>query len=154
MPDDFGRVRAAAIDERLHNVYHRQVQLEQLCGALIENAKKLSHAIETDYGHSAAEIAVELNLAIGTIRRDYATLEPKKAHEEEYLLATGKDAPASTRPVGIAYIEPCTHTMLYSVVAPLSAAVAAGNCVILLVHFDIVLHADPRTDLSCSLRIT
>jgi len=134
MTELFPRLRAAAIDGRAHNVFYRQVQLERLCQALISNASKLRDAIATDYGHSPAEITVELNLANSAIRRDYATLEPKAAHQEEYLIASGEDAPNSRRPAGIVYIEPCTHTLLYSVVAPLSAAIAAGNCVVVLVR--------------------
>ncbi|TKA69893.1 hypothetical protein B0A55_07522 [Friedmanniomyces simplex] len=134
MAEIFPRIRAAAIDGRAHNVFYRQAQLEQLCQALISNASKLRDAIATDYRHSPAETAVELNLAISAIRRDYATLDPKQAHAEEYLIASGEDAPGSTRPVGVVYIEPCTHTLLYSVVVPLSAAIAAGNCVIVLLE--------------------
>ncbi|KAK0937098.1 hypothetical protein LTR29_011307 [Friedmanniomyces endolithicus] len=134
MTELFPRLRAAAIDGRAHNVFYRQVQLERLCQALISNASKLRDAIATDYGHSPAEITVELNLANSAIRRDYATLEPKAAHQEEYLIASGEDAPNSRRPAGIVYIEPCTHTLLYSVVAPLSAAIAAGNCVVVLLE--------------------
>ncbi|KAK1064212.1 hypothetical protein LTR74_008838 [Friedmanniomyces endolithicus] len=134
MTELFPRLRAAAIDGRAHNVFYRQVQLERLCQALISNASKLRDAIATDYSHSPAEIAVELNLAISAIRRDYATLEPKAAHQEEYLIEGGEDAPNSRRPAGIVYIEPCTHTLLYSVVAPLSAAIAAGSCVVVLLE--------------------
>jgi len=134
MTELFPRLRAAAIDGRAHNVFYRQVQLERLSQALTNNASKLRDAIATDYGHSPAEVAVELNLAISAIRRDYATLEPKAAHQEEYLIASGEDAPNSRRPAGIVYIEPCTHTLLYSVVTPLSAAIAAGNCVVVLVR--------------------
>ncbi|KAK1065909.1 hypothetical protein LTR74_007623 [Friedmanniomyces endolithicus] len=134
MTELFPRLRAAAIDGRAHNVFYRQVQLERLSQALTNTASKLRDAIATDYGHSPAEVAVELNLAISAIRRDYAALEPKAAHQEEYLIASGEDAPNSRKPAGIVYIEPCIHTLLYSVVTPLSAAIAAGNCVVVLLE--------------------
>lgn len=133
MASSFPRIQAAAIDERLHNVFHRQVQLERLCKALTDNVTKIREAIATEYGYTDAEIAVEINLAVSAVKRDYATLRPKEAHAEEYLIAAGKDAPHARKPAGIVYIEPCTHTLLYSVIAPISTAMAAGNCIVVLV---------------------
>ncbi|KAK3117127.1 hypothetical protein LTR53_001784 [Teratosphaeriaceae sp. CCFEE 6253] len=137
MANAFPQIRAAAIDGRAHNVYYRQIQLEQLCHTLIDNATKLQEAIARDHGHSLAEIAVELSLAIRAIRHDYASLSQKQTHTEEYRVALGEDAPDGARPVGIVYIEPCAHTLLFSVVVPLSAAIAAGNCVIVLLENDL-----------------
>ena len=133
MTDTFPRIRAAAIDQRAHNVFYRQTQLERLCQGLIARIPDIREAIAADYGHSPAEIAIEINQTMAAVKRDYASLQPVKAQEEEYLVAAGKDAPMSRRPVGIVYIEPCMHTRFYSVVVPLSAAIAAGNCVIVLV---------------------
>ncbi|KAK4556291.1 hypothetical protein LTR86_006435 [Recurvomyces mirabilis] len=134
MANTYPQIRASAIDERAHNVYYRQVQLEALAKAVIDNTSRVSEAIASDYGHSQAEIAVELNLATTAIRNDYASLQPKKAHEEEYLLASGKNAAESRRPAGVVYIEPLAHTLFYSVIVPLSAAIAAGNCVVVLLE--------------------
>ena len=130
---DFAAVRASVIDQRTHNVFYRQTQLERLCRTLIEKASEIRSAIESDYGHSQAEAAVEVHQTIDAVKRDYASLQPKKAIEEEYLVATKHDAPDHRRPVGMVYIEPCKHTLFYSAVAPLSAAIAAGNCTIVLV---------------------
>ncbi|KAK5695683.1 hypothetical protein LTR17_024479 [Elasticomyces elasticus] len=134
MAEPFPRVRAAAIDGRAHNVFYRQIQLERLCQATISNIDGLCDAIATDNGHNSSEIAVEINLTVSAIRRDYATLDSKQALSEEYLIANGQDVPVGAKPVGIVYIEPCRHTLLYSVVVPLSAAIAAGNCVIVLLE--------------------
>lgn len=133
MADSFPHITAAAVDERAHNVFYRQTQLERLHNALVEKAGNIQEAIATDYGHSQAEIAIELHLTLAAIERDYHSLQPMKAHEQEYLISSGQDAPSNRKPAGIVYIEPCVHTMLYSVVVPLSAAIAAGNCVIVLV---------------------
>jgi len=133
MSNSFPQIRAAAIDERAHNVFYRQTQLERLCKTLIDNAYTIRDAITADYGHSQVEIAMELNLTISAVKRDYASLQPKRVLEEEYLIAAGKDAPLNRKAAGIVYIEPTTHTLLYSAVVPLSAAIVAGNCVILLV---------------------
>lgn len=129
----FGQLQAASIDGRLHNVFHRQTELEKLCKALIDQAAEIQDAISQDYGHRQAEAKVEFALAIAALKRNYATLQPDRAHQEEYLVASGKDAPSKRAPYGIVYIEPCNHSLFYSIVVPLSAALAAGNCVILLV---------------------
>lgn len=133
MADSFAELRAAAIDGRTHNIYYRQHQLEALHQALLDHASEIRDAIAADYDHSPAEVAVEINLALSALNQNYETLQPTKAHAEEYLIASGHDAPASRIPAGIAYIEPCTHTLFFSVIAPLSAAIAAGNVVIVLV---------------------
>ncbi|KAK5129995.1 hypothetical protein LTR08_002550 [Meristemomyces frigidus] len=134
MNDSFPQIRAASIDGRAHNILYRQTQLERLCKVLVERSPDITQAIATDYGHSPAEIAVELHLTLAAVKRDYASLQPAEAYKQEYLLAAGKDASFSRKPAGIVYIEPCMHTMFYSVVVPLSAAIAAGNCVIVLLE--------------------
>lgn len=130
----FDRIEAAAVDGRAHNVFYRQQQIESLCRTLLENAEKIRQAIISDSSSSLSEVTVEFNLALTAIQANYASLQPKKAHEEEYAVANGKDAPESRAPVGIVYIEPATHTVFYSTVVPLSAALAAGNCVIVVVR--------------------
>lgn len=133
MADSFAELRAAAIDGRTHSIYYRQHQLEALHQGLLDHASEIKEAIAADYDHTPAEIAIEIHLALKALKTSYETLQPSKALAEEYLVASGKDAPSNRVPAGIAYIEPCTHTLLYSVVAPLSAAIAAGNCAIVLV---------------------
>ena len=135
MSTPFAPLRAAAIDGRTHNIYYRQHQLEALHQALLDHSSEIRNAIAADTDHTPAEIAIEIHLALSALKASYETLQPSQAHADEYLIAFGKDAPANTVPAGIAYIEPCAHTLLYSVVAPLSAAIAAGNCVIVLVSF-------------------
>ena len=133
MAPAFPRIQAAAIDGRFDNIYHRQVQLEKLCKALIDNVNEIKQAIAADSGHTSAEIATEYHGALSAIKRDYATLRPGEAHEQEYLVANGKDACNRRTAAGVVYIEPTTHTLFYSTIAPLSAALAAGNAVIVLV---------------------
>lgn len=133
MAESFPSLRAAAIDGRAHNIYYRQHQLEALHQALLDHASEIKEAIAADYNHSPAEIAIEINLALSSLRSSYETLQPSKALVDEYLIASGSDAPANRVPAGIVYIEPCAHTLFYSLVAPLGAAIAAGNCVVVLV---------------------
>lgn len=135
MAESFPELRAAAIDGRAHNIYYRQHQLEMLHQALLDHASELREAIAAEYDYTPAEVAVELHLALGTLKRNYDSLQPTKAYEDEYALANSKDASARRVPAGIVYVQTCSHALLFSVIAPLSAAIAAGNCVIVLVSF-------------------
>jgi acyl-CoA reductase-like NAD-dependent aldehyde dehydrogenase len=133
MTSPFAPLLAASIDGRTHNIYYRQHELEALHHALLAHASELKTAIAADTDHTPAEIAVEIHLTLQSLKASYETLQPTKSLADEYLIASGKDAPENRVPAGIAYIEPCAHTPLFSVVAPLSAAIGAGNCVVVLV---------------------
>lgn len=133
MAPTFPRIEAAAIDGRFHTIYHRQVQLEKLCKTLTENVQEIKNAIATDYSYTTAEIAVEYHLALTEVKRGYSTLKPKDHHDNEYLISNDHDAPRSRKPAGIVYIEPTQHNIFYSTIVPLSSAIVAGNCVIVLV---------------------
>lgn len=133
MSHHFDRIQAAAVDGRAHNIFYRQQQLELLCRILLDNAEKIRQAIISDTGNNLSEVTVEFNLALTAVRTNYALLHPKKSHDEEYAVANGKDAADNKAPAGIVYIEPAVHTLFYSTVVPLSAAIAAGNCVIIVV---------------------
>ena len=133
MAHNFDRLKAAVIDRRSHNVFYRQQQIQSLFKALQNNAEKFRQAIINDTGHSEYETTMEINLTISSVRTNYASLDATKFHNDEYAVANGKDAAQNSVPVGIVYIEPTTHTLLYSIIVPLSAAITAGNCVIVLV---------------------
>lgn len=129
----FATLQAAAVEGRAHNVFYRQTQLERLCKALMDEEAALREAMISDSGYTAAEAIAVLHASIEAVKHWYGTLQPKKALKQEYRVANGKDAPDHSEPVGIVYVEPEAHTLLYSICAPLSAAIAAGNCVYLLV---------------------
>ncbi|GAB1737206.1 hypothetical protein NU219Hw_g1138t1 [Hortaea werneckii] len=135
MANTFPQIRASAIDGRAVNVYYRQRQIERLHDAIKNASPEILKAIETDYDHTPAEAAIEMYLAMQALKSDYASLQPKQAHQDEYLIASGKNAGSNRRPVGVVYIEPCSsHTLFYSVIVPLSSAMAAGNCVAVLLE--------------------
>ncbi|KAI7264141.1 ALDH-like protein [Hortaea werneckii] len=135
MANSFPQIRAAAIDGRAVNVYYRQRQIERLHDAITKASTDILKAIETDYDHSPAEAAIEMHLAMQALKSDYASLQPKQAHHDEYLIASRKNAGSNRRPAGVVYIEPCSrHTLFYSVIVPLSSAIATGNCVIVLLE--------------------
>ncbi|KAF2111902.1 putative PutA family dehydrogenase [Lophiotrema nucula] len=124
-------VREAAIDGRLQNTIYRQTQLEKLQKVLVENAEVVNRAIRKDSGHSDVEAAVEFTLTLQAIREYYKTLDETEALRLEYALTRSEDAPARQAGIGVVYLAPTNHTLFYSVVATTSAAIAAGNCVVI-----------------------
>ena len=130
----FSPLRAAAIDGRTHNVFYRQTQLQKLHKALITNAEAFVSAIVSDSGNTRGEAQIEYSLALTELRERYVELKPKEELELEYAIAKGSDA--TERRVGFGFViikATADHTLFFSVVAPLSAAIAAGNCVIVQV---------------------
>lgn len=127
------RLRAAAIDGRSQNVYFRQEQLERLCKGLLDEESALRQAMIEDCYYSASEAITVLHASVQAIKIVYAGLHPDQSLKQEYRTAHGKDVADGKVPFGMVYIEPEAHTLLYSICAPLSAALAAGNCVAVVV---------------------
>lgn len=123
-------IREAAIDGRLQNIIYRQTQLEKLQKALITNIASVESAIRNDSGNNEAEVAVECILTLQSVKDYYNLLDADDALHKEYAIARGEDAPEQVEPIGIVYIVPSTYTPFYSVIVALSAAIAAGNCVV------------------------
>lgn len=129
----FPRLRAAAVDGRLSNVFERQNQLKRLHNGVVKSANSIQEAIIKDTGNTKAEAAIEYSLALSILKKQIASLNPEKELEAEYRIAKGVDAADRREAIGIAYIEPAKHTFFYSVIVPLSVAIGAGNCVIVQV---------------------
>jgi len=141
----FPRLRAAATDGRLSNVFIRREQLKRLHNSLVTSADAIREAIVQDSGNTQAEAAVEYSLALASIKKQVAALDPEKELEDEYRIANGKDALDRRETIGIVYIEPTSHTLFFSIIVPLSVAIAAGNCVVVQVRFAIFFSCQFRT---------
>lgn len=98
---------------------------------LVEHIADIQDAIRADSDHSIQEIHAEVVLALQELRTHYLSLSLEKDLEVEYRIARGKDSPDGSRGAGIVYIVPCTHTLFFSVISALAAALAAGNCIVL-----------------------
>jgi acyl-CoA reductase-like NAD-dependent aldehyde dehydrogenase len=133
MTRPFSKIRSAAIDGRLHNVFHRKTQLKLLFDVLVENSVLIQAAIAQDSEHRDVEVKLEFLLALKSVKDNYNALHPEKELEAEYLIANGQNAPHNRDPIGVVIIEPTSHTFLYSVVTAISSAIAAGNTFILRV---------------------
>ncbi|KKK24658.1 hypothetical protein P175DRAFT_0486741 [Aspergillus ochraceoroseus IBT 24754] len=130
-PQAFSRLVAAEIDGRCQNIRYRQNQFHRLQAALVQQIDQIKNAIQIDSGNAPEEVQAEICLALKEIRTHYLSLDLETDLEQEYQVAHGKDNGGALRGTGIVYIIPATHTLLFSVISALSAAMAAGNCVIL-----------------------
>lgn len=128
------RIRAACVDGRARNPRYIQNQLRRLHNELVQSTSNLRSAIQRDTGVSSAEADTEYLLALDCVKTEYSSIDVEKCLEDEYSLAKGKDFPNRRDAVGIVYIKPTQYTLLYSVVASLASAIAAGNCVVLEVR--------------------
>lgn len=137
----FPRLQAAVIDGRTRNILYRQEQLFRLHKALVQEAEAIINDIASDLTRGEAQ--VEYALALKELRERYAELDAEKGLEEEYAIANGKDAAGLRIGAGIVLIKAHSdHTLFFSVVAPLSAAIAGGNCVV--VQIDNSLRSLPK----------
>ncbi|KAJ4418637.1 hypothetical protein N0V82_005428 [Gnomoniopsis sp. IMI 355080] len=140
------RLQMSAVDGRAENGRFRQDQLQSLHRALREEAGKICAALQADSDLSAAEVETEFYLAMEAIRHFYDSLDFDKDLKDEYSVVHGKDNSNRRVGLGVVIIKPTSHTRLYSVVTPLAAAIAAGNCVLLdlsttLLQIDTILRA-------------
>ncbi|KAJ5151370.1 uncharacterized protein N7482_010622 [Penicillium canariense] len=128
---DLSRVLAANIDGRTQNTRYRQGQFDRLQSVLVEHVAEIHDAIRSDSGHTQQEVRAEIVLALQELRTHYMSLSLQKDLEVEYRIAHGKDNLENARGAGIVYIVPSTHTLFFSVMSAMTAALAAGNCIVL-----------------------
>jgi acyl-CoA reductase-like NAD-dependent aldehyde dehydrogenase len=128
---DLSRILAANIDGRTQNTRYRQTQFQKLQAVLVAHIAEIQDAIYSESGHTRAEVRAEVVLALQELRTHFSSLSLEKDLEAEYRISHGKDNLTSARGAGIIYIVPSTHTLFFSVISALSAALAAGNCVVL-----------------------
>ncbi|KAF7715071.1 Uncharacterized protein PECH_003541 [Penicillium ucsense] len=128
---DLARITAANIDGRTQNARYRQSQFQRLQSALVERIADIQDAIRADSGHTQQEVRAEVILAMQELRTHYASCDIHKDLEIEYRIAKGQNNEDNVQGAGIVYIVPSTHTLFFSIISALTAAMAAGNCVVL-----------------------
>jgi acyl-CoA reductase-like NAD-dependent aldehyde dehydrogenase len=136
LESSFELLQAAAIDGRTSNVRYRQNELHSLHAVLRSNADAICTAIKKDSQNRVSDSISESEyyLAMDAITHFYEGLDFDKALVTEYLISTGADNPNRRVGKGIVVIRPTAHTRFYSIICPLAAAIAAGNCVCLEVR--------------------
>ncbi|KAE8453262.1 hypothetical protein EG329_011329 [Mollisiaceae sp. DMI_Dod_QoI] len=127
---------AAVADGRTESIRYRQNELQSFHKALRSDADRLRGAITQDIlGEQSTEVILEAEAeyshTMSAVREFYSSLNFEKSHRDEYLLSNGADNLSRRAGKGLVVIRPTTHTRLYSIVCPVAAAIAAGNCVCL-----------------------
>jgi len=125
------RLRAAKVDGRTENVRYRQMQLQYLHRELVALSDELRGAIRKDASFSEAEADVEFAAGMTCVKDAYETLDFDQTLEDEYNPTRGLDYPGRRAGFGLVYIKPGKAFSFFSVLAPLAAAIAAGNCILL-----------------------
>ena len=135
MSSSISRLVASNIDGRARTPRYIQNQFQALHSSLLKNGSEIRQAIASSSNYTPAEVSIEYYLTLSVVKDQYASIDFDQMMEEEYRIANGKDAADRRVAAGIVYIVPSSHTLFYSVIAPLSVAIAAGNCVVLEVKF-------------------
>lgn len=123
----FARIEISCLEDRAQSTRFRQRLFHSLHNALKSSESSIKEAISADTGHSESEITLEYTLAISELRTHYESLSLEDDLKSQRLL---ENLDATTN-VGIIYVIPSKHNLFYSVISALTAALAAGNCVIL-----------------------
>ena len=125
--DAFSRIEIAHLEGRAKSTRGRQNLLHSLNNTLRSSEKTIKNAILADTGYTDSEITLEYTLAIAELSTHYHSV----SLDEDLKNQRALDDPNSTTNVGIVYIAPSKQNLFYSVISSLTAALAAGNCVIL-----------------------
>ncbi|KAL2280386.1 hypothetical protein FJTKL_12621 [Diaporthe vaccinii] len=125
------RLQASVVDGRTENGRYRQDQLQRLHRTLREQASQITAALVADSKSSSSEVDAEYFLGMEAVRHFYDSLDFEKDLKEEYNVVRGEDNLTRRVGAGLVVIRPTSHTRFYSIVTPLAAAIAAGNCIIL-----------------------
>ncbi|KAJ5751894.1 hypothetical protein N7520_008811 [Penicillium odoratum] len=131
LPRHLAQIVAGNIDGRAANVRYRQHEFQRLQNSILKNLNELKQAIADDSNHTQDEVQAEVALALKEIHSHYSSLDVARSVEVEYRISNGIDNRDNKRGVGIVYVIPSQHTLFYSVIAALSAALAAGNSTII-----------------------
>lgn len=127
-------LRGTSRTGRCHNAYFRQEQLKSLHDTLRTGTQSIISAIRHDTNNTDAEACIEVATALKIVKEHHESINPKEELEAEYRIAQGENALQRTEPIGVIYLENISgHTPFLAVVSPLSAALAAGNCIALKV---------------------
>lgn len=125
--NSFLRIEIASLEGRAQSTRFRQNVLHSLHSALQSSEKLIKDAIRADTGHTDAEVTLEYVLTISELSKVYCDL----SLEDELKNRRSTDNLSATTSLGIIYIIPSKQNLFYSAVSAVSAALAAGNCVVL-----------------------
>jgi acyl-CoA reductase-like NAD-dependent aldehyde dehydrogenase len=122
------------LDHRAQSFRHKQAQLYRLYETLIRSADKVKLATQSDSFLSSTEADYEFARAMSELRTHYESLDLQTELQATRKVVTGVENVEMTKPIGIVYIIPYRRSLVFSVLAALGAAVAAGSCVVVEVR--------------------
>ncbi|KAH8696272.1 Aldehyde/histidinol dehydrogenase [Talaromyces proteolyticus] len=125
--DSFSRIQISCLEARPQSIRLRQNLFHSLHAALKSSEKTIKSAIAEDTSHDEWETSLEYTLAISELREHYSSLDLEQDLKRQKSV---EDLQGTTN-VGIVYIIPSKQNQFYSVISALTAALAAGNCVVL-----------------------
>lgn len=125
--EPFSRIEIANLEGRAQSTRFRQKLLHSLHHALIPAEKTIRDAISMDTGYNDFETTLEYALAITELRIHYDSLNL----EDDLKCQRAVENLNATTSVGVVFITPSNQNLFYSVISGVTAAIAAGNCVIL-----------------------
>ncbi|RYP50734.1 hypothetical protein DL768_003794 [Monosporascus sp. mg162] len=130
----FPKLQDTLADGRLDNVFFRRDQLRQLQESLLQHKDALLDGIVKDSGNNLSEAFAELYMTLSAVKLYHDELNPEEQLAAEYRIGKGRDAADAREGIGIVLLVPQKHTFVYSVLVPLAAAIAAGNCVVIVLE--------------------
>jgi acyl-CoA reductase-like NAD-dependent aldehyde dehydrogenase len=122
---------AAVLDRKAENVRFRQKELHRLYNVLKQQKDAICQAILQSASSSKSEADFEFFSAMGSIQQSYESLDFNKLVEKEYLIARSENNTGRRVSLGLVTIRAQKHSRFFSIVDPVAAAIASGNCVLL-----------------------
>jgi acyl-CoA reductase-like NAD-dependent aldehyde dehydrogenase len=127
----FPRLQVSCLEGRAQSTRFKQAQFHSLHETLKKSSDAIKAAIAADSGHTPREVDFEFSLALSELRLHYDSLNLVTELANSLKIESDLENIDRVRPVGMVYILPQKQNLFYSVISPLGAAVAAGNCVVL-----------------------
>lgn len=129
--DSLSRIEISRLEGRASSIRLRQNQFHRLHDVVTASEAAIKTALSESQGYGEDESALEYALALSELRTHYLSLDLKRSVELSHSL---EDLTATTG-VGIIYLIPAEQNPFYSVISVLTAALAAGNCIVIEVWF-------------------
>ncbi|OQV05161.1 hypothetical protein CLAIMM_09945 [Cladophialophora immunda] len=127
----FQRILSANIEGTAKSVRHRQNEFHRLHEALLTSKPLLIAALIDDNGYTEREAVFEYTLSLAELGHTYGGLSLERANAVASNVERGRDSLDRLTGFGVVYIRPDrSRSSLYSILSPLVAAMAAGNCVV------------------------
>ncbi|KAH8679519.1 Aldehyde/histidinol dehydrogenase [Tricladium varicosporioides] len=124
-------LRSSVIEGRAENVRFRLDQLNLLHTSLLSHVDEICKSLSIESSSSQIQAETEFFLATDAVKRIHETLDFDQSLKDEYQVTTGKDNAERRAAIGLVVIRPSEHSRLYSIINPVAAALASGNCILL-----------------------